>query len=436
VLSADGLWDEMDRWPRARLERYWARRLRRVLEAASRLPFYGERFRRAGFEPGRLRRLADLALVPVFGRGDLLAALREGGSYRIGLERGEEGAVIALSSGTEGDVLFLTYPRRWRQMERQATVRAHWWAGLRPGAPMLVSAPAWHIYALGQTLLVEALGLRAVVVWGTYVPQFAARILHAMRTFRPRFLSLFLPMAFSLVEEARRQGLRPPEAFEGVEALLVVGAPITPGMRRHLQEATGVGRVVEAAGSSEGLLAMECEVGEGLHLVPEKSVVEVLDPATYAPLPPGRRGAVVITNTWPWGPLYVRYDTGDLGVVYPGDCPCGRPYPRIKIMGRRAQLFRLGDRELLPYDVQEAMEQEVPELAGVTFAIRGEALREGRLHLLLRGEGLKRERVGPLLRRRLAARLGLPVAVEWAGDLPLRWKGVPPIVARGPWEGS
>jgi len=437
LLAPDGLWDEMDRWPRERLERYWVRRVRRVLEVASReLPFYRKRFQEAGFRPEGFRSLADLARVPVFGRRHLLAALREGGYYRIGLERGQEGAVVALSSGTEGDVLFLTYPRRWREMERRATVRAHRWGGLRPNTPVLISAPAWHIYALSQTLLANALGLQVVIIWGTYAPPFARQVLQAMKNFRPRFLSMFLPMAFSLVEEARAQGLSPKEVFKDVGSLMVVGAPITPGMRRHLQELTGVERVVEAAGSSEGLLAVECEVSIGLHVVPEKSVVEVLDPITYEPLPPGRRGAVVITNTWPWGPLYIRYDTGDMGVVYPGSCPCGRPSPRIKVMGRRAHLFRLGDRELLPYDVQEAIEEEVPELTGVTFAILGQGLREGRLHILLRGDGIDRRSTSHLLSQRLAERMGVPVVVEWAPSLPLRWKGVPPILEEGHWQGS
>ncbi len=430
MLRPQGLWDEMDGWPRERLERFWARRLRRVLAVAYQgLPFYRRQFQEAGFHPRRFRKLEDLGQVPVVTRQELLAALRERGRYPLGLERGEEGAVVALSSGTEGDVLFLTYPRQWRRMERQATVRAHWWAGLRPGAPVLFSAPAWHIYALGQTLLVEALGLQAVVVWGTYVPQFARGVLEAVRTFRPTFMSMFLPMAFSLVAEARGQGIPPQEAFRGVETLLVVGAPITPGMRRHLQEMTGVGRVVEAAGSSEGLLAVECEAQAGLHLVPEKSVVEVLGPSSYAPLPPGRRGAVVITNTWPWGPLYIRYDTGDLGVAYAGECPCGRPYPRIKLMGRRAHLFRLGDKELLPYDVQEALEEEVPALAGTTFAVLKEGLAQGRLHLLLQGEGVDKGRLGPLVKKRLGQRLDVPVEVQWAGQLPLRWKGVPPLLS-------
>ncbi len=429
-MLKEGFWDEMDSWPRARLDRYWTRRIRRVLDVAyNSLPFYQRRFQQVGFSPSQFRSLDDLRRLPVTERGELLNALKQAGRYPIGIERGHEEVVLCVSSGTEGDVIFLSFPRQWADMERQATLRAHWWAGLRPGGPILISAPAWHIYALGQNLLARALPAQAVIVWGTYSPEFASHVLQAIRAFSPQFLGLFLPFVFSLVAEARRRGLGPSQAFQGVKNLMVVGAPITPALRRHLQELTGVERVVEAAGSSEGLLAVECEVGQGLHLVPEKSVVEVLDAATYDPIPAGQQGAVVITNTWPWGPLYIRYATGDLGVMYPGECPCGRPSPRIKVMGRRSHLLRVGQRSFLPYDVQQAMEEAVG-LVGATFAVLWEGLAKGCLHLLVQEEGIDARAVRSRLKKALEDYLDVPVKVEWAPSLPMRWKGVPPVIRR------
>ncbi|GBD13419.1 Phenylacetate-coenzyme A ligase [bacterium HR24] len=430
MAPPDGRFDAMDSWPWPRLRRWWERRLRRTLAVAGGLPFYRERFRAAGFDPSSFRKLEDLTAVPVMRREDVLGALRGGGHYLIGMERVDGEAVLAMSSGTEGATSFVALPRRWRPMERRASVRAHWWAGVRPGDTFLLSAPAWHIYALGQVLLIEALRLRAVVTWGTYLPHFAPRILHAIVTFRPRFLALFLPMAFSLLEEARRQGMRAERAFAGVEALMVAGAPITPGMRERLREEMGIGRVVEAAGSTEGFLATECGQGEGLHLVPEKSYAEVLDPETWQSAAPGERGALVITNTWPWGSLYLRYDTGDAAVAFPGPCPCGRPYPRVKLLGRRAYRFRLGGRDLLPYDVQHAVEEAVPAMRGATLAILREGLDRGELHLLAQGQGLDTAGIGPRLQSALSERFDVPVRIEWGRELPLRWKGVPPVLER------
>ena len=59
----------------------------------------------------------------------------------------------------------------------------------------------------------------------------------------------------------RRSGIEPRALFDAVEVLLVTGAPITPGMERHLKEVTGVSRISEAAGVTEGVLAMSCAEG-------------------------------------------------------------------------------------------------------------------------------------------------------------------------------
>ena len=88
---------------------------------------------------------------------------------------------------------------------------------------------------------------------------------------------MFLPMVFSILATARRQGFGGEQLFAGVETLVVTGAPITPGMRRHLQELTQVKRVTELAGSSENLLAVDCVHAQGLHLVPDTCHAEVID---------------------------------------------------------------------------------------------------------------------------------------------------------------
>lgn len=421
--------DRLDALSPEALGRWWQRRLRRVLEIAhAELPFYRERFEAAGFDPRGFRRLEDCARIPRFGRAELLAAQRAGGGSGVGIERGADapGTVLAATSGTQG-TSFVALPPRWRREQGRSSLRAHWWAGLRRGTPFLLSAPAWHTYAVVQTWWAGRLGLPAVVIAGTYLPRFAPRIVDALLAFRPRFAALFLPMVFSLVSEAERRGLDPRDVFGGLETLVVAGAPITPGMRGHLERRTGIPRVVELAGSSENLLAVECDARAGLHVVPDTCYAEVVDPLSGAPLPPGRRGRVVHTALVPWGSVYLRYDGGDTGVLDPGACACGLPSPRIKLLGRAEDGFSLAGRALLPYDVQLALEEELPELAGVPFAILRDALAAGRLELVMTGP----ERGAVLadgLERRLGARFQAPVRVRRSGKLPLLFKGVPPVV--------
>jgi len=419
--------DGLDRLSPEALVGWWGERLGEVLRvAAAEVPFHRRRFPAAGFDPATFKTLDDLAAVPLMYKADVLAAQRAGGALAAGIERlgPTPGRIVTMSSGTSG-TSFLRWPREWRETQGASSLRAHWWAGLRPGTPFLLVAPGWHVYAAVQSYIVEQLGLPGVVVSGTYLPRFSDRILEAVRRFRPRFLILFLPMVFSLLAEGRRQGLAATDVFGSVERLVVTGAPITAGMRDHLQASTGVERVVELAGSSENLLAAECGAAPGLHVVPDTCHVEVLDADGE-----GGRGRVVHTTMVPWGSMYIRYDGGDIGTLDAGPCPCGLPSPRLKILGRAEHEFVLAGRRWLPYDVQAAIEEEHPDLAGATFAISTEGLAAGRLRLLFQppGDG-STSALEEMLIRRLGERFGVAVEMRFPRTLPLMMKGVTPVVS-------
>jgi len=417
--------DDLDRLSPEALDGWWAGRLAEVLTvAAAELEFHRRRFAAAGFDPAAFKGLDDLPAVPLMRKADVLAAQRAGGALAAGIERlgPTPGRIVTMSSGTSG-TSFLRWPREWRETQGASSLRAHWWVGLRPGTPFLLVAPGWHVYAAVQSYIVEQLGLPGVVVSGTYLPRFSDRIVEAVRRFRPRFLILFLPMVFSLLAEGRRQGLAAADVFGSVERLVVTGAPITAGMRDHLRVATGADHVIELAGSSENLLAAECGAAPGLHVVPDTCHVEVLGPD-------GERGPVVHTTMVPWGSMYIRYDGGDVGTLDRRPCPCGLPSPRLKILGRAEHEFVLAGRRWLPYDVQAAIEEDVPELTGTTFAIATEGLAAGRLRLLVQApaEGSPAA-LEDGLTRRLGDRFGVEVEVRFPRSLPVMMKGVTPVVS-------
>jgi phenylacetate-CoA ligase len=417
--------DDLDRLTPDGLATWWADRFGEVLAiAAAELAFHRDRFSAAGFDPATFRSLDDLGRIPLMRKADVLAAQRAAGALEAGIERlgSTPGRIVTMSSGTSG-TSFLRWPREWRETQGRSSLRAHWWAGLRPGTPFLLVAPGWHVYAAVQSYIVEQLGLPGVVVSGTYLPRFSDRIVEAVRRFRPRFLIMFLPMVFSLLAEGRRQGLAAADLFGSVERLVVTGAPITAGMREHLRAATGVGRVIELAGSSENLLAAECGAAPGLHVVPDTCHVEILAPA-------GDRGPVVHTTMVPWGSMYIRYDGGDIGTLDRDPCPCGLPSPRLKILGRKEHEFVLAGRRWLPYDVQAAIEEDVPELAGATFAIATEGLAAGRLRLLVQApDDASTATLEDGLIRHLRARFGVEVEARFPRSLPLMMKGVTPVVS-------
>lgn len=123
--------------------------------------------------------------------------------------------------------------------------------------------------------------------------------------------------------------------------------------------------VFETYGSREfTLIGAECAHHTGLHVTVEHLIVEVVDAADRA-LPPGELGEIAVTDLTNRALPFIRYRTGDLGILADEPCPCGRGLPRLlEVRGRLLDILRGADGrpiagELFPhllkdFDVVEA----------------------------------------------------------------------------------
>lgn len=118
------------------------------------------------------------------------------------------------------------------------------------------------------------------------------------------------------------------KAFVGAEAL-------PPSLRRLFQDA-GISCLQSYGTADVGTIAYESEAIEGM-IVDEGVIVEIVRPGTDDPVPEGDVGEVVVTTFNRAYPL-IRFGTGDMSAVLPGESPCGRTNMRIKgWMGRADQ---------------------------------------------------------------------------------------------------
>ncbi|MDR7460737.1 MAG: phenylacetate--CoA ligase family protein, partial [Armatimonadota bacterium] len=114
----------------------------------------------------------------------------------------------------------------------------------------------------------------------------------------------------------------------------------------------------------------ECEAARGLHLSP-RVYVEVVDPHTGTPLPAGSAGEVVVTFLSETYPL-LRLATGDLSVLEPAPCPCGRGSPRLRgVLGRVGEAVKVRGMFVHPNDVRRALER-LPEVARLQLRVTRE----------------------------------------------------------------
>ena len=132
-----------------------------------------------------------------------------------------------------------------------------------------------------------------------------------------------------------------------------VGAePFPESLRRVFEDDHGI-MARQGFGTADlGMIAYECPRASGMHLV-DDAVVQVCDPQSGEPLPDGQIGEIVATvlnRTYPM----IRFGTGDLSVVDPGPCPCGRTSARmLGWRGRADEVSKVRGMFIHPRQVDE-----------------------------------------------------------------------------------
>lgn len=155
-----------------------------------------------------------------------------------------------------------------------------------------------------------------------------AGMVSELQALAPGVLSTYPSAAVLLASEQvrGRLQLRLKEVWTGGETL-------SPGMRRHIEQAFGCA-VVQSYGASEFLpLASECALG-ALHLNSDWAILESVDAQGRA-VPAGERGAsVLLTNLANRVQPLIRYPLGDRVRMQAARCGCGSHLPVIEVEGR------------------------------------------------------------------------------------------------------
>ncbi|HSF62969.1 MAG TPA: phenylacetate--CoA ligase family protein [Paracoccaceae bacterium] len=140
----------------------------------------------------------------------------------------------------------------------------------------------------------------------------------------------------------------------------VGGGALFPSLRREYAD-RGILCLQCYATADLGNIAYESEAMEGM-ILDEGVVVEIVRPGTGDPVPDGEVGEVVVTTLNRDYPL-VRFATGDLSAILPGQSPCGRTNRRIKgWMGRADQTTKIKGMFVRPEQVA-AFVAHHPEVA-------------------------------------------------------------------------
>ncbi len=119
----------------------------------------------------------------------------------------------------------------------------------------------------------------------------------------------------------------------GVKVVFVTSEYLYPEQRELIENCFACKVANGYGGRDAGFIAHECPSGN-MHITAEDIIVEIIDPQGQ-PVRIGESGEIVVTHLATRGYPFVRYRTGDIGVLDDKQCACGRGLPILKeIQGR------------------------------------------------------------------------------------------------------
>ncbi len=315
-------------WDRNRLQEFQLSRLSRVLTYAQiHVPYYRSLFAKIGFRAEEVRSLADLARLPLLDKPGIRANVEALKSENAkNLHRFNTG-------GSNGEPLIFYIGKERVTHDVAAKWRAtRWWdvdIGDREivvwGSPVELGAQD-GLRALRDKLLRTRL-LPAFEMSAQKLDQF----LHEIRAMRPKMLFGY-PSALSHIAhhaEARRYRMDD----LGIRVAFVTSERLYDEQRQQISRTFGCRVANGYGGRDAGFIAHECPQG-GMHITAEDIIVEILD-QQGVPLPPGKAGEIVVTHLATKDFPFIRYRTGDIGVLDSELCVCGRGLPLLReIQGR------------------------------------------------------------------------------------------------------
>jgi phenylacetate-CoA ligase len=158
-----------------------------------------------------------------------------------------------------------------------------------------------------------------------------ATFVSRIRNRRPRMLFGY-PSAISLIANHARR-MNADLSKLGIRVVFVTSELLYDHQRDLISNVFGCPVANGYGGRDAGFVAHECPSG-GMHITAEDILVEVIDD-NGAPLPHGMPGEIVVTHLATSDFPFIRYRTGDRGVLSPDPCSCGRGLPLLaEIQGR------------------------------------------------------------------------------------------------------
>lgn len=319
--------------------------LHRVMEAGG---FYAGKLE--GIDVDSINTQEDFEKLPFSEKANLRDA------YPLGLACVPEEEIVRIhsSSGTTGTPVIIPYTQKdvddWAELFK----RCYEIAGITNRDRIQIT-PGYGLWTagIGFQLGAEKLGAMTVPMG----PGNTDKQIKFMEDMGSTVLCATSSYALLLAEEIEKRGVKKKiKLKKGVIGSERWGEK----MRNRISNELGV-ELYDIYGLTEVYgpgIAINCKYDTGMHYFDDYLYFEIIDPKTGEVLPDGELGELVITTLQKEGAPLIRYRTHDLTRIVPGNCPCGRSYPRIDvILGRTDDMVKVKGVNIFPGQIEDILKE-------------------------------------------------------------------------------
>ena len=320
-----------------KLEEYQNKHLRAVVKHAyTSVPFYHDKFRKAGILPDDIRNMGDLEKLPVTTKDELRKADL---SMTISDEHNVENLKPQRTSGSTGKPFKFYISSVEDDWRRAIYLRANISCGQRPlDKWVFVTAP---LNFINISRIQRSLGFYAplcISVFGE--PKEQVRMVSENK---PDVLDGYSGALLLLAREMRRSGrsnIHPQRIFGSAD---MIDLP----SRKYLEDTFNAPYHDQFGCSEVQRTAWQCPKRNGYHMDVDSVITQFVD-SEGNQVSTGTNGEIVQTSLFNFAMPFIRYSTGDIGRASADECSCGRTLPLMEVVeGRRDSFIVLPDGSML-----------------------------------------------------------------------------------------
>lgn len=295
--------------------------------AQQHVPYYKNLFKQIGFDASKIDSLDVLHALPFLDK----AIIRE---HYLQLKSDIPAGLAKFNTGgSSGQPLNFFIGLERVSHDVAAKWRATRWWGVDIGDPEIVvwGSPI-ELGAQDKVRLVRDKLLRTHLL-----PAFElsdeklTKFLQEIKRIKPKMLFGYPSALGRMAKFAIEQGIDMTQA--NIKVAFVTSEYLYDEQRELIETCFACPVANGYGGRDAGFIAHECPAGN-MHITAEDIIVEIID-SQGQPVKNGESGEIVVTHLATSGYPFIRYKTGDVGVLDDQLCSCGRGLPILKeIQGR------------------------------------------------------------------------------------------------------